>query len=148
MSKFITELKIKCCETNENLWQLEAPLVYESDLLVLVTVPAGFWTDLASTRHIPLVSFIWGNSCHREAVIHDALYRIDSDPVISFSLANSVFMEAMEARCKGFFTRWPMYFGVFIGGYFSYHKKKMDWKPSDKASCEPPDPTDSELVKI
>ena len=133
MSKFITEFKIKCCETNENLWQLEAPLVYESDLLVLVTVPAGFWTDLASTRHIPLVSFIWGNRCHREAVTHDYLYRIDSKPVVSFSMGNSVFIEAMESRDKSFWVKYPMFWGVWIGGYFSYHERKVNWQPSDKA---------------
>lgn len=145
MARFLTELEIKCCETNENLWQLTEPLVYQSDMVGLVTVPAGFWTDLASTRHIPLVSFIWGDTCHREGCLHDALFRIDSKPLVGFGMANSIFMEAMEAREKGFFVRWPMFFGVWIGGYFSYHKKRMDWSPSDKVECDPP--TDDMLVQ-
>ena len=137
MSQFLTELIIKCCPTNENLWQLDEPLVYESDLVGLVTVPRGFFTDLASTRHIPLVSFIWGSEAHREGCLHDALYRSDivvpgyEPGGISFSLANSVFIEAMESRGKGFFVRWPLFFGVWIGGYPSYHAKKMDWQPGD-----------------
>ena len=146
MSRFLSELKIKCCETNENLWQLEAPLVYESDMLGLVTVPAGFWTDLASTRHIPLVSFIWGSTAHREGVLHDYAYRIDSNPVCSFGMANSLFAEAMEAREKKPWVRWPLFWGVWIGGYFSYHERKVNWQPSDKTMCGP-DPTSSELVK-
>jgi hypothetical protein len=129
MSKFLTELVIKCCPTNENLWQLEEDLVYQSDLVGLVTVPAGLWTDLASTRHIPLVSFIWGSTAHREGVLHDYLFRVDANPVVSFAVANSVFIEAMEARGKSIWVKYPMFWGVWIGGYFSYHEKKVDWQP-------------------
>jgi hypothetical protein len=136
MAKFLTELAVKCCSTDENLWILAEPLVYESDLVGLVTVPEGFYTDLASTQHIPLVSFIWGDRAHREAVIHDYLYRINSDPVVSFSMANSVFIEAMEARDKSFWVKYPMFWGVWIGGYFSYHSKTVDWKPGgEKPVC-------------
>ena len=131
MSKFLTELELRCCQSNENYWILEAPLIYQSDMLGLVTVPAGFCCDLASTRHIPGVSLIWGSTAHREGVLHDYLYRIDSKPVVSFSMANSLFLEAMEARKKGFFTRYPLFLGVWIGGYFSYHKRTVDWRPGD-----------------
>jgi len=131
MSKFLTELELRCCQSDENYWILEAPLVYQSDMLGEVTIPAGFVTDLASTRHIPGVSFLWGSTAHREGVLHDYAYRIDSNPVCSFSMANSLFLEAMEARGKGFFTRYPLFFGVWIGGYFSYHERFVSWKPGD-----------------
>ena len=131
MSQFLTELAVKCCSTDENLWILAEPLVYESELVGLVTVPEGFFTDLASTRHIPLVSFIWGDRAHREAVVHDYLYCIDSDPIVSFSMANAVFIEAMKSRDKGFFVRYPMWWGVWIGGYPHYHSHKVDWRPGD-----------------
>lgn len=161
MSAFLTELEIRCCPEDENLWELEEPLLYKSDLLTdpasssstsgLIAVPKGFITDLASTRHIPFVSLIWGSTAHREACLHDALYRSDvmvpgyEPGGISFSMANAIFREAMLSRDKGVFVRWPMFFGVWIGGYFSYHTKKMDWKPSDKVECEPP--TDNRLVQ-
>jgi hypothetical protein len=149
MSKFITELEIKGCHWNENLWELSESLIYASDLLKdplssssmsgVVVVPKGFYTDLASTRHIPLVSFIWGDRAHREAVIHDYLYRVDSDPVVSFGMANSVFIEAMEARDKSFWVKYPMFWGVWLGGFFSYHTKKIDWHPGDDPPvCEDP----------
>jgi len=131
MSKFLTELELRCCQSNENYWILEAPLIYQSDMLGEVTIPAGFVTDLASTRHIPGVSFLWGSTAHREGVLHDYAYRIDSNPVCSFSMANSLFLEAMEARKKGFFTRYPLFFGVWIGGYFSYHERYVSWRPGD-----------------
>jgi Protein of unknown function (DUF1353) len=141
MSKFLTELEIKCCLENENLWELEAPLLYKSDLLTdptsssstsgLITVPKGFVTDLASTRHIPFVSMVWGSTAHREAVVHDYLYCLDSVPLVSFSMANAIFKEAMEARDKGFFTRYPMWLGVWIGGWWHFHKKSINWRPGD-----------------
>ena len=148
MAKFLSELKVKCCQENENLWELEDDLNYQSDLAGVVHIPAGFICDMASTRHIPLVSFIWGSRAHREGILHDYLYRINSVPVVSFAMANAVFIEAMESRAKSFWVRYPMFWGVWLGGYFSYHKKKVDWKPSDTVDCGPPDPTDSELVKI
>jgi len=141
MSQFLTELEIKCCQGNENFWELESPLVYASDLLKdpassssmsgVVTVPKGFITDMASTRHIPFVSLIWGSTAHREAVVHDYLYCLDSVPLVSFSTANAVFKEAMYARDKSVFVRYPMFAGVWIGGWFHFHKKSVNWKPGD-----------------
>jgi len=131
MSRFITELDIKCC-SDESLWELENPLVYDSDLLgVMLTVPKGFITDLASVPRIPFIFDAWGNRAHREAVVHDYLNRMDSEPVVLFSAANAVFREAMEVRDKSWSIRWALWSGVWIGGYFSYHKKRVDWKPGD-----------------
>ena len=141
MSKFLTELEIKCCPENENLWELESPLVYESDLVGLITVPKGFITDLASTRHIPFVSMIWGSTAHREAVVHDYLYCTDSVPLVSFGQANAVFKEAMEVRDKSIFVRYPMWWGVWIGGWFRFRKKSVNWKPGD----DPPVCTDPNI---
>ena len=127
MSQFITELEIGL--KNEGVWVLKKPLVYYSTLLKYkskqpqVVVPEGFECDLASVPRIPFVFAAWGGRVHREAVIHDYLYRIDSNPVVSFSIANRVFLEAAELRKKPWIVRWPMFFGVTIGGYFSYHKR-------------------------
>ena len=132
MSKFFTELELRCCQSDENYWILEAPLIYQSDMLKgVIEIPVGFCCDGASTRHIPFVSFIWGSTAHREAFLHDYFYCIDSKPVVSFGMANSLFLEAMEARGKGFFTRYPMFWGVWIGGYFSYHERYVSWRPGD-----------------
>jgi hypothetical protein len=56
-------------------------------------------------------------------VLHDYLYRIDSEPIVEFSTANRVFLEAMKSRDKPWWVRWPMYLGVCAGGLASYHKK-------------------------
>jgi Protein of unknown function (DUF1353) len=130
MSKFITGLDILCSEVTERLWELGSPLVYESDLLkVTVTVPKGFVTDLASVPRVPILFEYWGYRAHREAVIHDYLYRTDSIPLASFRQANATFLEAMACRGKAFAVRWGMFWGVWLGGYFEYHKKPVSWTP-------------------
>jgi hypothetical protein len=127
MSKFLTELEIK--NITDKLWKLTTPLVYKSDLLDrTICVPSGFVTDLASVPRVPIVYYFWGGRCHREAVIHDYLYRTDSAPVVSCSLANRVFLEAAKTRGKAFLVRVPMFVGVVLGGWCSFHRKKVtDW---------------------
>lgn len=122
MSKFLTELNI--IEVGDKLWQLHRNLIYQSDLLSRTfVVPKGFVTDLASVPRIPIAYQFWGGRCHREAVIHDYLYRKDSDPVTSFMMANRVFLEAAEARGKSIQVRYPMFWGVVLGGRCSYHRR-------------------------
>jgi hypothetical protein len=122
MGKFLTELDAKLIK-DDKIWKLDSPLVYESDLLGLITVPEGFETDLASVPRVPFIYMMWGGKAHREGVIHDYLYRIDSKPLASFSQANGVFYEAMQTREKPVYVRYPMWWGVCIGGGSSYHKK-------------------------
>jgi len=127
MSQFITELDIRL--KGDNVWILEKPLLYYSSLLHSpIAVPEGFENDLASVPRLPFMFWFWGGRTHREAVIHDYLYRIDSNPVVSFSIANRVFLEAAKLRGKSWYVRWPMYWGVCLGGYWSYHKRLVEDK--------------------
>lgn len=122
---FITELKTR--DISDKVAELLSPLVYFSEKLnQIIIIPAGFQTDYASVPRVPIVYLFWGGRAHREAVLHDYLYRIDSTPKVSFSEANAVFLEAMEARNKKMGVRFPMYWGVCIGGRGSYHKKKVN----------------------
>ena len=125
MSKFLTDLKIELRPDSDNVYVLQQPLVYYSDLVGLVKIPRGFQTDFASVPRVPLVYMAWGDRAHREAVIHDYLYRIDAVPTVPFMVANAVFLEAMECRGKPFYVRYPMYWGVVIGGLPSYHKHRV-----------------------
>ena len=125
MSQFLTELKTLFGK-DDSVYYLDRTLVYKSDLLgCIIEVPEGFETDLASVPRIPIAYEAFGGRAHREAVIHDYLYRKDSRPVVSFSQANRVFLEAMKVRGKSFCVRWGMYLGVCVGGYFSFHKKNV-----------------------
>jgi len=125
MSLFLTELKAVLIK-DDTVWKLERSLVYESELLGrVVEIPADFETDLASVPRVPIAYMAFGGRAHREAVLHDYLYRIDSNPVVSFMTANRAFLEAMKALGKSFFVRQAMFMGVCAGGLFSYHKKKV-----------------------
>jgi hypothetical protein len=123
MAKFITDLDVKCI--NDGAWELDLTLCYQSDLLGLIKVPLGFQTDFASVPRIPVFFTLFGDRCHREAVLHDYLYRSDSVPIVNRSRADDVFLEAMKERGKGYFVRYAMYWGVRAGGWTAYHKKKV-----------------------
>ena len=123
---FVTDLHIELKPGREKVWVLTKRLIYRSPLLDRwILIPAGFETDLSSVPRIPFVFWFWGGRAHREGVLHDYLFRKDSDPVVSFSMANRVFLEAMKSRGKPMYVRYPMYSGVVVGGYWSYHKRKV-----------------------
>jgi hypothetical protein len=124
MAEFCTDLKCNLIN-NDSVWCLDQPLVFISDLVGKITVPKNFQTDFASVPRIPIAYEFFGDRAHREAVVHDYLYRIDSIPLVTFSQANKVFLEAMKVRGKSFFVRYSMYLGVVLGGCTSYHKKKV-----------------------
>jgi hypothetical protein len=127
-SKFITDLDVKLTD-GDIIWKLDSSLQYYSEILEqVITVPVDFQTDFASVPRIPIIYGLWGDRAHREAVIHDYLYRINSNPVVSFSIANAVFFEAMKARGKPNGIAYPMFWGVCLGGGSSYHKKRVEDK--------------------
>lgn len=126
---FLTNLVGHLHPDNETIWILDEPLEYFSTLLnTVVVVPKGFNTDFASVPRVPIIYTLWGDRAHREAVIHDYLYRIDCRPNVSVSEANDVFSEAMKERGKPWWVRWPMYWGVCLAGNSSYHKRNVDWR--------------------
>ena len=117
---FLTELDV--CLHDDCIWILEEPLIFRSAVLMRDgVVPVGFQTDLASVPRVPFVYESWGNRAHREAVLHDYLYRI-GDMAVSFSDANRVFLEAMTSRGVRWWIKWPMYWAVCVAGWMSYHK--------------------------
>jgi hypothetical protein len=124
MAKFLSYLVLR--DITDDVSEVRDPLVFDSDILGRIEVKAGFQTDKASVPRVPLVYEAWGDKAHYESVIHDWLYCIDSVPQATFSQANDVFLEAMAARGKSWWIRYPMYWGVCMGGKSSYHKRKVD----------------------
>ena len=124
MSEFLTELDAKL-KDDDKIWVIDSPLIYQSDILGKIEVPAGFETDFASVPRIPLFYTLFGDRAHRESVVHDYLYRSDSKPWASCQMANDVFLEAMKCRGKSWAIRYPMYWGVCLGGNLSYHVRKV-----------------------
>ena len=141
-SGFLTPLDVRL-KDGDRIWIVASPLKYYSELLQqTITVPPWFEsenvdaekaelfeTDFASIpRYIPLASNVLLDRAHREGVLHDMLYRIDSVPVVERVMADRILLEAMESAQKPWYIRYPIYWGVRIGGASSYHKKKMTAK--------------------
>lgn len=125
MAEFQTELEVSLLD-EDCVWELDAPLVYCSDIMGTIVVPKGFRTDFASVPRLPIAYLLYGDKAHRESVVHDYLYCINSVPEVSFETANSVFREAMVARKKPFYVYWPMYWAVCFGGLSAYHKRRVE----------------------
>ena len=125
MSKFITDLEVELKKGNDKIWVLKSPLIYESDSIGLIKVPTGFETDFASVPRVPIAFWFYGDTAHRESVIHDYLYKIDTKPKYARKIIDSVFLEAMECRMKPWYVKYPMYWGVRLGGWVVYNKYKV-----------------------
>ena len=129
-SRFLTDLHLVEHPKFERVWFLDEPLGYYSDLLKqAIWAPVGFYTDLASVPRLPIIYTLWGDRSHREAVIHDLLYRRGAVPDVTQSQANHVFYEAMLVRDKPWWIRHPMFWGVSLGGSSSFKARGMDWRP-------------------
>jgi len=124
MAQFITRLNI--ISLTDKIWKLDDCLIYLSDIIGRIIVLLGFETDLASVPRLPIFYALWEGKAHYEAVIHDYLYRKDCDPIVSFKVANKVFLEAMKVRKKKSIIRYPMFWGVMLGGKSSYHKRLVN----------------------
>jgi hypothetical protein len=128
MAKFISELTTHLLD-DDTIWELDELLVYKSDYFKDdIIVPVGFQTDFASVPRVPIIYGLWGDRAHREGVLHDYLYRIDSLPQATRSLADDIFYEAMNSREKPWYVRYPMKWGVRVGGWTAYHKRYVGEK--------------------
>lgn len=128
--RFITpELVAELKSGRDDVWVLTRPLIYYSAVLhTTIIVPDGFETDYASVPRLPIVYAIWGNRAHREATIHDYLFRSDAVPATTFMVANRIFLEAMECLGKPAYIRYPMYWAVCVGSHSQYHRRSVNAK--------------------
>lgn len=116
-SKFLTALKVEYLDDGP-WWRILSPFVYYSEMLdTEIVVPKGFVLDFASVPRVPVAYWLFGSRANGPAAVHDLLYRWGE---YSRSIADSVFLEAMAVDGYSVFTRYPMYWGVVLGGYWSY----------------------------
>jgi hypothetical protein len=117
-SQFLSKLILVASDDADGRWHVFAPLVYYSEVAArVITVPAGFPTDLASTPRIPIFYEAFGNVGAYAAVVHDYLYTSGRE---SRAVADAVMREAMEVSGISWWKRWGMYLGVRIGGARAY----------------------------
>ena len=121
---------------NEELGELDGKTIYclVENLYYIdhnghkIVIPKGFQHDLASVPRIPIIYTAWGDRSHREAVLHDFLYRYDSDPICTRIEADNHFKMAMISRKQPWRIYYPMYLGVRACGMFAFHKTPVDYK--------------------
>lgn len=126
ISEFLTDLSADLKHGSDRVWIIREPLIYRSKLLdTRIIIPAGFETDFASVPRVPIAYQLWGNRAHREATLHDYLYRKDAVPDVTCALANEIFFEAMGATGKPKYIQYPMWWGVVLGGWPYYKKRSV-----------------------
>lgn len=120
MAEYRTELHVTMVQSagwfSRAHWKLREDFVYNSDLIGLITVPAGTLTDFASVPRLPFVFLFAGNRVYRPAVLHDHLYHsADAWPRLT---CDRVFFEAMTvSRTPG---RRSLYYAVRMFGGLAY----------------------------
>lgn len=126
MSQFITKLALEAADTTDSgQWMLTRPLIYSSDLLnVLVMVPEGFHTDLASVPRLPVIYALVGDTARAAAVVHDFLY--GRPDLCTRKQADAVLHEACGASGVSSWRAWLMWAGVRLGGGSHYVKRNAE----------------------
>lgn len=119
MSRFLTPLRAEKCG---HFWTILQPLIYESDLAQKVfIVPEGTVTDFASVPRIPLAFLLAGDEAHEAAVVHDYLY---SKGIVTRSMADAIFREAMGAMGEPAWRSALMWAGVRMGGWIAWNEHR------------------------
>jgi hypothetical protein len=146
LSKFLTPLRIELVDEFDDIHELLTPLEYQSDLLGLITIPAGFRTDFASVPRIVGAYLMFGGKGKRAAVVHDFLY--SGGLAVERDIADEVFREALHAssmvkdgkvvKSYSDFTIWMMYQGVRIGGAAHFNAPNVTQPPVVAAQMEAP----------
>jgi hypothetical protein len=103
-------------------WITTEVIRYQSDIAKrVIEIPSGFETDLASIPRL----FMWVipvNGKHRNAaIVHDYLY-VKKPEWCSRSLADSIFLEAMEVLGESRWRRAAMYAAVRVGGWLYWRE--------------------------
>ena len=115
MARFISIPPLKIGDKSEE-WILTENCIYQSDLKgddgkpVLVTVPDGTVTDLASIPRLFRFLIVKNGKHRAAAIIHDWLCGLKLD--FSRVLADKIFREAMKERGVPRLRRWAMYAAV------------------------------------
>ena len=145
MAEFNSSLS--CTQITDKVWRINLPLIYQSDLIKEeIVVPSGFCCDFESVPRLPIVYMCLGHTSFRGGAVHDYLYRKDSYPRVSRAQADAIYREISVISAVQYLLAegkeptaiqmarihsqaWAKWAGVRAGGWRSYHKKSIHWKP-------------------
>lgn len=113
---FINSLEVTALR--QGGYRLTTSLRYKTNIPEphVVTVPAGFVTDLASIPRVFRWLFTGHGKSRYPSVVHDYLYEIRHDR----GEADRIFREALEVAGAGWLKRNVMYAAVRAGGWKAY----------------------------
>jgi hypothetical protein len=145
MAEFNSSLS--CTQITDKVWRINLPLIYQSDLIKEeIVVPSGFCCDFESVPRLPIVYMCLGHTSFRGGAVHDYLYRSDCSPCVTRAQADAIYREISVISAVQYLlaegkeptaiqmarihsqacAKWA---GVRAGGWRSYHKKSIHWKP-------------------
>lgn len=120
VSQFLDKLVTE--EVDDQIFSIAIhPFRYQSDIAGLITVPVGFYTDFASVPRLGLVYSMLGDCAHQPAVIHDWLYYA---AITDRATADNVLFEAMGVIGLPFWRRYPIWWGVRVGGWVAWNQHR------------------------
>ncbi|MES2126637.1 MAG: DUF1353 domain-containing protein [Pseudomonadota bacterium] len=103
------------------IWKVIEPLRYYSAILGReIVVEVDFLTDYASVPRVPFLYWLFGDTTHAAAVIHDWLFH--HHEVCDETTANLVLREAAASEGISLWRRSGIYLGVAIGGRSSWEE--------------------------
>lgn len=96
---FANALKVVLYHLDDDIWELNEPLVYVSEHGKRFEVPRGFLCDLASIPRLPLTYLLFKRAdTHRAGVLHDYLCRSKR---VRRATADALFLEALRSDGVG-----------------------------------------------
>jgi len=124
-AQFLTPLRDECVDDlacdGRGIWRILFALSFYSAILGrVITVEPGFLTDYASVPRWPLTYWLFGDTSHLAAVLHDWLFH--HHEVCDEATANKVLMEAMMVEGIPACRRAGIYAGVALGGKSSWEE--------------------------
>jgi hypothetical protein len=136
MSKFLDSLCVT--EIDDSVFEVcDHPFRYQSDVAgMLFTAPVGFYTDFASVPRIGIIYAMLGDTAHEPAVIHDWLYY---SALVPRATADKVLFEAMNVIGLPWWRRYPIYWGVRLGGWYAWDQHRKAGHPEEGKFASSPD---------
>lgn len=129
MAQFLDPLET--IEISDSVFSIaDHPFRYKSDLLPeVITVPIGFYTDFASVpRSLGPIYAMLGDRAHEPAVVHDWLYY---SAITTRDNSDAILMEAMKVMDLPSWQRYPIWWGVRLGGWLAWNGHRKSGDPKD-----------------
>lgn len=131
MSRFLTPLDAREIDEFEGLWELLAPLAYDSALLdKVIVVPQGYRTDFASVPRFAGAYLLYGGRGNKAGALHDYLY---STQMVDRKTCDKVLREAMIATGYSKLTAAAFYAAVRVGGGSHWNQPNQPQTPAVEA---------------